>query len=95
MRFMAAESITSPALEASTSIPMAVQSLSEFMLLLVSALGEWSCESAFCLRRVSVVSSEGPRATRPTPQVISRTPAHRHGTDGFMQEKTGRKAVTT
>ena len=34
MRFMAAESITSPALEASTSIPMAVQSLSEFMLLL-------------------------------------------------------------
>ena len=34
MRFMAAESMTSPALEASTSIPIAVQSLSEFMLLL-------------------------------------------------------------
>src|SRR5579864_8057292 len=34
MRFMAAESNTSPLLEAMTSMPMAVQSLSEFMLLL-------------------------------------------------------------
>src|ERR1043165_3721880 len=34
MRFMAAESNTSPLLEAMTSIPMAVQSLSEFMVLL-------------------------------------------------------------
>src|SRR5438270_4502759 len=34
MRFMAAESRTSPLLEASTSVAMAIQSLSEFMLLL-------------------------------------------------------------
>src|SRR5262252_8234505 len=45
MRFIAAESITSPALEASTSMPMAVQSLSELMLLLLC--GELACVAAF------------------------------------------------
>src|SRR5580765_5065504 len=45
MRFIAAESITSPALEASTRMPMAVQSLSELMLLLLR--GELACVAAF------------------------------------------------
>src|SRR5579864_3240080 len=79
MRFMAAESITSPALEASTSIPMAVQSLSEFMLLL-------GC----CERRIFLSSLSERRPSRHETHAAGdeQDAGPSPGTDGFMQENT-------
>src|SRR6476661_623515 len=82
MRFIAAESITSPALEARTSIPMAVQSLSEFMLLL--ACGQlrvlFFVFAALGKRRAAghkAHAAGDEQDARPSP-----------GTDGFMQKNT-------
>src|SRR6478752_346266 len=82
MRFMAAESNTSPLLEAITSIPMAIHSLSELMLLLHGGQGRifffvfaplserWSaCDQTH--------AAGNQQDTGPSPR-----------TDGFMQKKT-------
>src|SRR5262249_39182813 len=81
MRFMAAESRTSPVLDAMTSVPIATHSLSEFMLLLGS--GEAVRSAALGERR--------PAGYQADTAGNEQHPGPSPGADGFVQKVSREK----